>query len=129
MIYVVNGSRNEKGSVRMKYANKLSDKELRELYTLFTDSDAKIYSLDITKDEYTISLDGQIEIPEWEPEYLKEDPNATLIVDDSYEIDDYYVKVYDHSGSCTTIYREWMHKKFGDQYAVDFLLPDHENNN
>ena len=69
----------------MKYANKLSDKELRELYTLFTDSDAKIYSLDITKDEYTISLDGQIEIPEWEPEYLKEDPNATLIVDDSYK--------------------------------------------
>lgn len=126
MICVANGFHNAKGLSRMKYANKLSEKELRELYTLFTDSDAKIYSLDISKDEYTISLDGQIEIPEWEPEYLKEDPDATLIVDDNYEIDDYYVKVYDHSGSCTSIYREWMYKKFGDQYAVDFLLSDRE---
>ena len=106
----------------MKYANKLTDDELKELYRLFTDSDATIKDLTITRDEYSISLEGYIEIPEFEKELLKEDPNATLIVDDDYEITDYDVKVYHHSGDCTLDYRKWMYKKFGYKYAKEYLL-------
>ena len=85
----------------MKYANRLTDEELREVYGLFIDSDGKINELNITRDEYSIGLEGYVEIPEFEKDRLKEDANATLIIDDDYEITDYDVKVYHHSGNCT----------------------------
>ena len=106
----------------MKYADKLTDKELKELYQLFTDSDATIKELNITKDVRSISLEGVIEIPEYEEELLKENPHATIVTDDNYEITDYDVKEYHHSGDCTPDYRKWMYKKFGNEYAVDYLL-------
>lgn len=106
----------------MKYANRLTEEELRELYQMFTDTDAKIIKLNITKDEYSIALEGYIEIPEFEEERLAEDPNAIIIMDDDYEITDYDVKVYHHSGDCTLDYRKWMFDKFGAEYAKDFLL-------
>lgn len=106
----------------MKYANRLTDEELREVYGLFIDSDGKIKELNITRDEYSIRLEGYIEIPEFEEERLKEDANATLIIDDDYEITDYDVKVYHHSGNCTPDYRKWMYNKFGDKYARDYLF-------
>lgn len=109
----------------MKYANKLTDDELKKLYRLFTDSDATIKNLTITRDEYSISLEGYIEIPEFEEELLKEDPNATIVVDDDYEITDYDVKVYHHSGDCTLDYRKWMYKKFGDEYAREYLFQNY----
>ena len=52
----------------MKYANRLSDEELRVLYQLFTDSDATIKELTITRFDNSICLDGVIEIPEYEEE-------------------------------------------------------------
>lgn len=55
-------------------------------------------------------------------ERLKEDTNATIIIDGDYEITDYDVKVYHHSRNCTPDYREWMYKKFGDEYAKDYLF-------
>lgn len=82
----------------MKYANKLTDEELREIYSLFIDSDGKINELNITRDENSIGLEGCVEIPEFEEERLAEDANATLIIDDDYQITDYDVKVYHHSG-------------------------------
>lgn len=106
----------------MKYANRLTDKELREIYSLFTDSDGKINELNITKDERSIALEGYVEIPEWEEETLKENPDATVIIDDDYEITDYDVTVYHHSGNCTPDYRKWMYNKFGDEYAKDYLF-------
>ena len=106
----------------MKYANQLTDDELRELYILFTGSDTKINELDITRDDDSICLDGYIEIPEWEEDRLKEDPNAVVILDNDYEITDYDVIIYHHSGSCTLEYRKWMYKKFGDAYARDYLF-------
>ena len=70
----------------MKYANRLTDEELREVYGLFIDSDGKINELNITRDERSIGLEGYVEIPEIEEERLKEDPNATIIIDeDSYQ--------------------------------------------
>lgn len=106
----------------MKYANRLTDEELREVYGLFIDSDGKINELNITRDEYSIGLEGYVEIPEFEKDRLKEDANATLIIDDDYEITDYDVKVYHHSGNCTLDYRKWMYNKFGDEYARDYLF-------
>ncbi len=106
----------------MKYANRLTDEELREVYGLFIDSDGKINELNITRDEYSIGLEGYVEIPEFEKDRLKEDANATLIIDDDYEITDYDVKVYHHSGNCTSDYRKWMYNKFGDEYARDYLF-------
>ena len=52
----------------MKYANRLTDEELREVYGLFIDSDGKIKELNITRDEYSIGLEGYVEIPEFEEE-------------------------------------------------------------
>lgn len=100
----------------MKYANRLTDKELLELYKILTDTDAKIIDLSITKFAHSIALDGVIQIPdnEFEGEYLT--------IDDNYEINDFYVKVFDHSGNCTFDYREYMYSKFGNEYATDYLF-------
>ena len=106
----------------MKYANKLTEDKLRELYLLFTDEGAKINELNIIKDDVSIALEGYVEIPEFEEEILKENPNATLIIDDDYELDDFNVKVYHHSGDLTKVYREYMYKKFGNEYAKEYLL-------
>lgn len=106
----------------MKYANKLTEEELRELYLLFTDEGAKINELNIIKNDVSIALEGYVEIPEFEEEILKENPNATLIIDDDYELDDFNVKVYHHSGDLTKVYREYMYKKFGNEYAKEYLL-------
>ena len=106
----------------MKYANKLTDEELKEIYQLFTNSDATIKELNITRDNRSISLEGVVEIPEYEEELLKENPNATIVIDDDYEITDYDVKEYHHSGDCTPDYRKWMYERFGNEYAKDYLL-------
>ena len=106
----------------MKYANKLTDEELRELYLLFTDTDAKINELHITRDNYSISLEGCIEIPEFDERILKENPDATIVVDDDYELYDFNVGVYHHSGDVTSIYREYMYEKFGNDYAKYYLF-------
>ena len=58
----------------------------------------------------------------FEKDRLKEDANATLIIDDDYEITDYNVKEFHHSGDCTPDYRKWMYNKFGDEYARDYLF-------
>ena len=71
---------------------------------------------------WVVSFEGVIEIPEYEEELLKENPHATIVTDDNYEITDYDVKEYHHSGDCTPDYRKWMYKKFGNEYAVDYLL-------
>lgn len=55
-------------------------------------------------------------------EILKENPNVVVILDDDYELDDYNVKVYHHSENVTKEYREYMYKKFGDEYAKDYLF-------
>lgn len=106
----------------MKYANRLTDEELRELYQLFTDSDATIRELNITRYNTSVVIEGVIEFPEYDEEILKENPDATIFTDDDYEITDFEVRVFHHSGNCTPDYRMWMYKKFGDEYARDYLL-------
>ena len=110
----------------MKYVNQLTDDELKALYMLFTDKGAKIHSLNIVKDEVSIALEGFVEIPEWDEEYLRDNPQATIIIDDDYELDDYDVKVYHHSGDVTKEYRQYMYEKFGDAYAKDYLFRGYE---
>ena len=106
----------------MKYANRLTDAELREVYKLFIDSNGTRNELNITKDDRSIALEGYIEIPEFDEKILSENPNATLIIDDDYEITDFDVTVYHHSGGCTFAYRKYMFEKFGNEYAKDYLF-------
>ena len=42
----------------MKYANRLTDEELKELYQLFTDSDATIKELNITRGDNSIAIEA-----------------------------------------------------------------------
>lgn len=106
----------------LKYANQLTDEQLKEIYQLFLCEDERIVLLDISRYDDGICLNGKIEIPEFEDEYLKVNPHATLIIDNDYVLSDYNVQIYHHSGSLDEIYRKYMLKKFGTDYAVDFLL-------
>lgn len=108
--------------IAMKYANRLTDAELREVYELFIDSNGTINELDIIKNDHSIALEGYVEIPEFDEKILSENPNATLIIDDDYEITDFDVAVYHHSGECTSVYRRYMYEKFGNDYAKDYLF-------
>ena len=106
----------------LKYANRLSDGQLKEIYQSFLCEDDKIILLDISRYDDEICLDGKIEIPEFEEEYLKVNPHATLVVDNDYVLSDYNVKIYHHSGNLNEIYRKYMLKTFGTDYALDFLF-------
>ena len=106
----------------LKYVNQLSDGQLYEIYQSFLCEDDKIIYLDISRYDDEICLDGKIEIPEFEGEYLKTNPHATLIVDNDYSLSDYNVKIYHHSGNLNEIYRKYMLKTFGTEYALDFLF-------
>lgn len=106
----------------LEYANQLSDGQLKEIYQSFLCEDDKIVYLDISRYDDEICLTGKIEIPEFEDEYLKTSPHATLIVDNDYDLSDYNVKIYHHSGNLNEIYRKYMLKTFGISYALDFLF-------
>ena len=103
----------------LRYANRLTDEQLKEIYQSFLCEDDKIVLLDISRYDDEICLDGKIEIEE---ECLKVNPHATLVVDNDYVLSDYNVKIYNHSGNLNEIYRKYMLKTFGTDYALDFLF-------
>lgn len=106
----------------MKYADKLTAEELRELYLLFTDKGDEIDELNIAKDNYSITFEGYFKNPEFDREILKENPNVNFVIRDVYKLDDFDVEAYHHSDDVTKLYREYMFKKFGNEYAKDYLL-------
>lgn len=106
----------------LEYANQLTDEQLKEIYQLFLCEDEKIVSLDISRYDDGICLNGKIEIPEFEEEYLKVNPHATIVTDNDYFLSDYNVKIYHHSGSLDEIYRKYMLETFGTSYALDYLF-------
>lgn len=108
--------------MRLEYANRLTAEQLKEIYQLFLCEDDKIVLLDISRYDDEICLEGKIEIPEFDEEYLAENPDATIIVDNDYALSDYDVNIYHHSGDLTPIYRKYMLEKFGADYAVDYLI-------
>lgn len=103
----------------LRYANRLTNEQLKEIYQSFLCEDDKIILLDISRYDDEICLDGKIEIEE---ECLKVNPHATLVVDNDYVLSDYNVKIYHHSGNLNEIYRKYMLKTFGADYALDFLF-------
>ena len=100
----------------MKYINKLNDEELTELFKLFMATDEEFVSLEIDRYDFFISLNGIVRIPD------DENDGDMIAVEDNYDISDYNVKVYSHSGNVTKDYRKYMYKKFGYKYAKDYLL-------
>ena len=99
----------------MKYASKLSDSELTEIFKLFMADDEEFVSIDISRCNIDISLEGIVKIPD-------EESGEMIEVEDYYEITDYNVRILTYLGNVTTTYREFMYKKFGEEYAKDFLL-------
>ena len=103
----------------LRYANRLTNEQLKEIYQSFLCEDDKIVLLDISRYDDEICLDGKIEIEE---ECLKVNPHETLVVDNDYVLSDYNVKIYHNSGNLNEIYRKYMLKTFGTDYALDFLF-------
>lgn len=95
----------------LKYANKLNDEELKEIYQLFLCKDERLVCLDISRYDDEIFLEGKIELPEFEEEHLND-----------YALSDYDVNIFHHSGDLTPVYRKYMLEKFGTDYAVDYLI-------
>lgn len=106
----------------LEYANQLSDGQLKEIYKLFLFDEYKILDFNIYRYNDTIFLEGKIEIPEFEEEYLAENPEATIVADNDYALSDYNVKIYNHTGNLNKIYRKYMFDTFGTSYAVDYLI-------
>lgn len=104
----------------LKYVNQLTDEELTEIYKLFFTPEDQLVDLEITRFENEICLDGHISIPDDDPEYA--DETGRMTIDDNYSLTDYDVRVYCHSGYATDEFRKWMLKKFGPNYAIDYLL-------
>lgn len=102
----------------LKYANQLSDGQLKEIYQLFLSDDYKILALNIYRYDDTIFLEGKIEIPEFEEEYLAYNPEATIVADNDYALSDYNVKIYNHTGNLNKIYRKYMFDTFGTSYTL-----------
>lgn len=105
-----------KGEMIMKYVNQLTDEEITELFKMFMAEDEEFISLEITRYENEIALEGKVEFPD------DEEPGEMIEVEDSYDLTDYYVRVYTHSGNVTKRFREYMYKKFGNEYAKEYLL-------
>lgn len=102
----------------MKYINKLTDEELTDLYKLFLGKDDEFVDLTIIRYENSIDLEGHIRILDNEEGAI----NGMIEIDEDYEITDYNIKVFHHSGDMTKLFREYMYKKFGSKYAKDYLL-------
>lgn len=99
----------------MKYISKLTEDEIFEIFKLCS-GDSVIKELKVVKGEYSIDLYGRIYIED------SENPDETIEIQDDYELTDFNVRVYDHSGNPTYDYRKWMYNKFGEEYAKDYLL-------
>lgn len=106
----------------MKYVNQLSDEELKEIYSLFLCDGGEIVSLDIERSDNFISLNGFVKEPDEDNQFETED--GFITVDDNYDLTDYHVRTYCHSGGayCQKKFREYMFSKFKNKYAKDFLL-------
>lgn len=102
----------------MKYGNKLTDEELTELYKSLLGENDEFVDLSITRDDYSIGLEGHIKIPDDDEDAI----DGMIEIDEDYEITDYNIKAFHHSGNMTKRFREYMYEKFGNEYAVDYLF-------
>ena len=92
--------------------------QITDLYKLFLGKDDEFVDLTITKDETSIALEGHIRIPDDEEDAI----DGMIEIDEDYEITDYNIKAFHHSGNMTKLFREFMYKKFGNKYAKDYLF-------
>lgn len=102
----------------MKYLNKLTDTEITDIFKSFMATDAEFVSLDIDRYEDSVELNGVVKEPDFE------NPEEMMELEESYSLDDYNVKAYDHSGGyeCQKNYRKYMYKKFKTKYAKEYFL-------
>lgn len=91
----------------MKWASKLTDNELREVYRLLS-HDKDESNLHISKCECEIFLECRID-----------DTYDTYVLTDFYVRTDY---LNDNNKGLSEVFREYMYKKFGNEYAKDYLF-------
>ena len=108
----------------MKYVNKLTDEELRNLFDTFI-GDAEIVELNITKGDNKVRLNGIIRMPD--PYGDGDETDDIIETDEQYEVDDYGVfsdKYHDakDASRLTKELRTALYAKFGEEYAKYYLL-------
>ena len=74
--------------MELKYANQLTDEQLKEIYQLFLEDGDKILALDISRYDDKITLCGKIEISD-----LNDLPDEKIIIDNDYYLE---VNIYHH---------------------------------
>lgn len=103
----------------LKYINQLTEDQLIELIKIFTgDTYRELLDLVIEEDKIDVIVRVEEEDSECEEGYLS--------LEDSYTLFDYDVKIWDYycSNKADLIrqYREKLLNRFGNQYALDYLL-------
>lgn len=105
----------------MKHINKLTNQEILEYYkNNLLEPEGKIKKSKITRTETEIELYTIAEVPEFE-EDLKSEQETTEI-EDLITFTDYNIIECRVQRKATKKYREFMYKRFGIQYAEDYLF-------
>lgn len=109
----------------MKYLDQLTDKEIENYYkNSLLEPEGKVKEIKITRTRTEVELYAIVEVPEFEEE-LKEVQETTEI-EDLITLTDYEVIEGRIQRKATKEYRKYMYKKFGVQYAEDFLFSEIE---
>lgn len=83
----------------------------------YRNGDVELISIKIIRDESCIHIQSRIS-------FFDEDISEEIEDDDDYEFRDYNIKSFNSNSSSDMLrnYREYLFKKFRNQYAVDYLL-------
>lgn len=104
----------------MKYINQLNDEQIVELVKIYCGENEFRRVSSFNRDDNEIDITVEIEFED-------DDTGETVNCEDSYTLKDYNVIVHSWSGDesakkCLILYRQWLLNKFGNQYAVDYLV-------
>ena len=104
----------------MKYINKWTDREIIKYYqNNLLEPTGKIKEVKITKTRIGIEFYAMVEVPEFEEEFKSK--QSTIEIEDLITFTDYEIIEGKIQKRATKEYRKFMYKKFGKQYAEDFL--------
>lgn len=103
----------------MKYLNKLTDDEIIELMQPYIKHGFRqVVSIDRFNDCIELYVEIEIEDDEYK--------DGTIILEDGYSLMDYDVRIYNYQNNNAKEdlkkYRKWLLNRFGNQYALDYLL-------
>lgn len=99
----------------IKYANRLTDEQIKELILIYYPND-NIININIDKKDNGVFIEVSIKIVDEEEFDVKD---LIIFKDYGFEFYDFYdIDSHEHRKQ----YRKKMLEYFGEQYAIDFLL-------